>query len=187
MNDFYFDDETWTIRYMVVDTGKWLSGRKVLISLASVGEPDWKSLKLPVTLTRDQVRHSPDIDTKKPVYRQHETKLHRHYQLPLYWQGNYGGGYPGNLGTTFGIVPSPVFFGGEDTDNMESCPPEQNNDPHLRSIRHITGHDVCGTDGKIGNLEDFMSHSDFMLHLELQSMLPGLSTTGTNQKSASGG
>jgi len=62
VNDFYFDDETWTIRYLVVDTGKWLSGRKVLISLASVGEPDWKSLKLSVTLTRDQVRHSPDID-----------------------------------------------------------------------------------------------------------------------------
>src|SRR5687767_2340606 len=32
VDDFYFDDEDWGIRYLVVDTGSWLSGRKVLIS-----------------------------------------------------------------------------------------------------------------------------------------------------------
>ena len=41
VDDFYFDDEDWGIRYLVVDTGSWLSGRKVLISPIALGSPDW--------------------------------------------------------------------------------------------------------------------------------------------------
>ena len=70
--DFYFDDQDWGIRYLVVDTGNWLSGRKVLISPLALGLPDWMIRELPVSLTKSQVKRSPDIDTKKPVSRQHE-------------------------------------------------------------------------------------------------------------------
>jgi hypothetical protein len=68
VNDFYFDDEDWSIRYLVVDTGSWLSDRKVLISPLAVGHAGWMARRLPVALTRAQVEHSPDIDTRKPVY-----------------------------------------------------------------------------------------------------------------------
>ena len=75
VDDFYFDDETWAIRYLVVDTGTWLSGRKVLISPIALGHAGWMGRQLPVALTRAQVERSPDIDTRKPVSRQHEARV----------------------------------------------------------------------------------------------------------------
>src|ERR1019366_7117855 len=60
VDDRYFDDEGWAIRYLVVDTGGWLSGRKVLISPVAIGPPDWLHQVLPVSLTKAQVEKSPD-------------------------------------------------------------------------------------------------------------------------------
>jgi hypothetical protein len=85
VRDLYFDDRSWIIRYLVVDTGTWLPGRKVLISPAALGRPNWQSEKFPVGLTKNQVKNSPDIDTTKPVSRQHEAELHLHYDWPPYW------------------------------------------------------------------------------------------------------
>ncbi len=98
VDEFYFDDETWTIRYIVVETGNWLSGRKVLISPVAFGKPELESRTISVNLTRAQVSSSPDIDTERPIYRQHEAELHEYYQWP--WRGGYGG--------TFGTTPLPL-------------------------------------------------------------------------------
>ncbi|HSY27923.1 MAG TPA: PRC-barrel domain-containing protein, partial [Burkholderiaceae bacterium] len=72
VKDFYFDDKRWVIRYLIVDTGSWLSSRKVLISPIAIGKPNWRERMLPVSITKEQVKNSPDIDTAKPVSRQHE-------------------------------------------------------------------------------------------------------------------
>lgn len=85
VHDFYFDDETWDIRYLVVDTGKWLPGRKALIIPSALGEPDWRSHIFPVRLTKDQVLEAPDFDLDKPVSRQHEFELYKHYSWAPYW------------------------------------------------------------------------------------------------------
>jgi len=74
VSDFYFDDEAWVIRYLVVDAGTWLSSRQVLISPIAIGHPDWTEKVLPVSITKEQVKNSPDIDTDKPVSRQHEIR-----------------------------------------------------------------------------------------------------------------
>jgi sporulation protein YlmC with PRC-barrel domain len=71
--DLYFDDDTLTIRYLVVQTGTWLSDRRVLIS---VHQADWQNRRMLMSLTQDQVRHSPDIDTAKPISRQNEIEFH---------------------------------------------------------------------------------------------------------------
>ena len=76
VDDFYFDDEAWAIRYLVVETGRWLPDRQVLISPISIGHPDWSAQLLPVFLTKAQVKGSPDIDTNKPVSRQREAMYH---------------------------------------------------------------------------------------------------------------
>ena len=55
VHDFYFHDDTWIVRYLVVDTGHWLPGRKVLITPSALGKPDCDALTLPVALTRGQV------------------------------------------------------------------------------------------------------------------------------------
>jgi sporulation protein YlmC with PRC-barrel domain len=143
--DFYFDDATWIIRYMVAETGTWLSGRKVLISPVALGKPDWKSRTFSVNLTCDQVRKSPDLDTERPVYRQHEVELHEYYQWPRYWEGAYGG--------TFGITPYPLYEG---LLAQESSKSERKDDPHLRSTRHVTGYHILATDGGIGHVGDYV-------------------------------
>jgi uncharacterized protein YrrD len=73
VDEILFDDEQWTVRYLIVDTGHWLQGRKVLIAPIALGalEPDRHILN--VNLTRDQVEGSPGVDTNEPVSRQWET------------------------------------------------------------------------------------------------------------------
>jgi sporulation protein YlmC with PRC-barrel domain len=144
VNEFYFDDTTWTIRYMVVETGSWLSNRKVLISLFAMGKPDWESRTFPVNLTRDQIRNSPDIDTERPVYRQHEAQLHQYYEWPQYWEPGYGG--------ILGITPFPLL---EIPVPQESPDPDRHDDPHLRSTRQVTGYHIHATNGEIGHVTDF--------------------------------
>ena len=78
--DFLFDDQHWTIRYMVADTGKWLPGRKVLISPLSLEEPEWATRKFPVTLTKEQIEKSPPLDEDAPV-----SRLYDYYGRPKYW------------------------------------------------------------------------------------------------------
>ena len=89
VKDVYFDDETWVVRYLVVDTGTWLSSRKVLLSPIAIGQPNWTDKVLPASITKDQVENSPDINTKKPVSRQQEIRLLEYYGYPYYW-GNCG-------------------------------------------------------------------------------------------------
>src|SRR5271166_2798633 len=68
--DFLFDDANWLIRWLVVDTGNWLSGRKVLLPPSVLGHLDPKGQKFSVGLTMQQVEDSPEIDTERPVSRQ---------------------------------------------------------------------------------------------------------------------
>lgn len=145
VDDFYIDDSTWAIRYMVAETGNWLLERKVLVSLFALGKPDWKFQMFSVNLTKDQVRHSPDIDTDRPVFRQHEVKLHEYYQWPRYWEGGFGG--------PVGITPYPLF---EAPLLQETSISERLDDPHLRSIRKIVNCHIHAIDGEIGHIEDFI-------------------------------
>ncbi|MBC8040397.1 MAG: PRC-barrel domain containing protein, partial [Opitutaceae bacterium] len=85
--DFYFDDTSWAIRYLVANTANWLTGRLVLISPHALGLPDADSATIPVHLTRAQIENSPSIDTDKPVSRQYELDYYRYYGWPVYWDG----------------------------------------------------------------------------------------------------
>src|ERR1022692_1855258 len=89
VDQLYFDDESWAIRYLIVETGGWLGGRPVLISPISVTYTDWPAKRLDVALTRKQVENSPDINTHQPVSRQHEAEYLGYYGYPYYWGGPY--------------------------------------------------------------------------------------------------
>lgn len=145
VKEFYFDDKTWTIRYLIVETGNWLSGRKVLISPEAVLVPDWENEIFPVNLTEEQVKNSPEIDTEKPVSRQQELKLFGHYPWTNYWgDESFGLGMPVSM---FQVLQ-------KDEDNPDDK--ESDDDPHLRSTKKVTGYSVKATDGEIGNVEDFI-------------------------------
>jgi hypothetical protein len=72
LDQLYFDDENWAIRYLVVNSGIWLNGRLVLVSPIALRQTEWESRRLDVALTKEQIENSPAIDTHKPVSRQHE-------------------------------------------------------------------------------------------------------------------
>ena len=153
VKEFYFDDQTWTIRYLVVSTGSWLSERKVLISPKALLKPDWDNETFPVNLTKDQIKNSPDIDTDKPVSRQHEEELNAYYSWDPYW-----GGEPHGAGI-FGAMPSELYeseIGEQENVEMGEDFNQGNNDPHLQSTTAIKGYKIHATDGEIGEVVDYI-------------------------------
>ena len=89
VDELYFDDNSWGIRYLTLETGGWLGGRQVLISPMSVLQVDWPVRRIDVKLTRKQIENSPSIDKHKPVSRQHEASYMGYYGYPNYWDGPY--------------------------------------------------------------------------------------------------
>jgi hypothetical protein len=146
VDQFYFDDESWVVRYLVVDTGSWLTGRLVLISNYSIGETSWDERKIFFKLTREQVETAPGIETEGPVTRQHEAALSNYYGYPYYWGGaglEGMGVYPGLLTTP----EKPVVAG--------VAAPEAG-DTHLQSTKDVTGFHIEAADGEIGHVADFI-------------------------------
>ena len=83
VEDFVVDDKTWAIRYLLVDTGNWLPGRRVLVSPRWIKRVSWSESKVLVDLTRDAIKNSPEFDPEKPVSDDYEGKLHDYYGRPL--------------------------------------------------------------------------------------------------------
>ncbi len=92
VKDFYFDDRTWTVRYLVADTGSWLEERLVLISPYALVSVDEEREIITTNLTRKQIENSPPADSDKPVSRQFEALYYEYYGWPAYWYGPYAWG-----------------------------------------------------------------------------------------------
>jgi len=167
--DFFFDDDGWAIRYLVVETAKWLPGRRVLLSpqsfyrLEDGRKPDWDKEVFPVSLTREQIKNSPHVATDKPVSRQQEVELFSYYEWTPYW-GPYGGTYP-----LPAAIRPPV--------DPAAQPKREEGDPHLRSMREVEGYRIHAADGEIGHLEDFLIEEESWLirHIvvDTRNWLPG--------------
>jgi uncharacterized protein YrrD len=164
VKDFYFDDQHWHVRYVVVDTGLWLTGRNVLISSAALSRQPNDAQRLSVDLTKEQVRNSPDIDTAKPVSRQHEEQLHDYYAWPYYWNGPYmGGGVSPPIGSPAAPTEAAVHTSraplegpvGE-TLGHGAAWRGRGDDPHLRSVSAVRGYHIDASNGAIGHVEDFV-------------------------------
>jgi hypothetical protein len=149
---FLFDDRNWIVRYMVIDTGSWLPGKKVLIApAASIEKPQGEMKHIPVRLTKDQIEASPDIDTDMPVSRKQEIELHRHYNWIPYWGGAYG--LVGCPIIPYRTSPTAAQKESERSDETES---EENADPHLRSTKEVIDYRINALDGEMGHLADFI-------------------------------
>jgi uncharacterized protein YrrD len=147
VEEFYFDDRYWTIRYLIVNTGNWLPGRQVLVSPHALMGMDTAKRQIAVNLTRQQIEAGPSLDTDKPVSRQFETAYFRYYGWPNYWDGsNVWGFYPV-------IAHDPEA-------RRERDPSDQAWDPNLRSTRAVSGYRIEAEDGTIGHVEDFIVDSE---------------------------
>lgn len=160
--DFYFDDHRWMIRYMVGDTGNWLPGRKVLLSPHSLGVPNRDLKRIPVTLTREKIKDSPDVDEHLPFSRQQEIELQHYYGWATYW--NFG-------------EPAPVPLPQEVTAHEEEPSFEHN----LRSAEEVIGYHIEALDGEIGHLDDLLIEDNtWAIHslvIETRNILPGKQVT----------
>jgi hypothetical protein len=148
VRDFFFDDQEWVIRYLVVETGNWLLSRKVLLSPYSLGPADWANKLLPVRISKEQVRNSPDVDSEKPVSRQHEILYADYYSYPYYWNGD---GYWGD-GLFSPEMTSQYSFEASRAETRRHA----SDDPHLRSCKAVVGYHVHATDGDIGHVSAMM-------------------------------
>jgi len=167
VTDFLFDDESWVVRYLVVQTGEWLSSRKVLISPIAIGQPDWSYRTLRVPMTTDQVRNSPAVDTDKPVSRQYERGYCGYYgYYPYYWEnsGLWGAGnYPGSLhssGANVGAGVEPHTVAEDRAHHEREVDQHRNDDPHLRSANAVRHYHIEASDGGIGHVQGLLLDED---------------------------
>ena len=165
--DFLFDDERWTVRYMVADTGKWLPGKKVLVSPISLGKPDWDGKLFPVRLSKEQIEKAPGLDQDAPVSRQQEMRWTKYFGWPYYWQG------PGLWGPA--DYANAIFIQSQ----VERASEEESvsGDEHLRSTKEVTGYHIQATDDEIGHVKDFLLDDTTWtiryLVLDTRNWLPG--------------
>ncbi|MGC9358589.1 MAG: PRC-barrel domain-containing protein [Anaerolineae bacterium] len=167
VHDFYFDDQNWIIRYLVVDLGGFLSTRRVLLSTVPLGCPQAEGKVFPVLLTQDQVEQSPPVDVEQPVSRQMEEELHAHYGWSPYWRLSTPALSGGALAVTESLSEP----------DKEGEEPTRRNDPHLRSIREVRGYHIQAIDGEIGHVEDFITDDEswnlrYMV-VDTRNWLPG--------------
>lgn len=165
VKDFYFDDQNWAIRYLVVDTGTWLPGREVLVSPHSIGPIPASGHLLLVNLTRKQIENSPALDSHKPVSRQYEEEYYRYFGWPNYWQGD---GLWGASGLP--TLQLPVKAPTKSRPTVSSVA-SQKADSHLRSAQAVTGYQLKTVDAIIGHVGDFMVDCDSwaMSHLVVRT------------------
>jgi uncharacterized protein YrrD len=164
VKDFYFDDRFWTIRYLIADTGNWLTGRQVLISPYALGTMDNGEQSISIDLTKKQIENSPSLDSDKPVSRQFEDEYYGYYGWPMYWGG----------ACSWGTSPFIV----RDREAWRGCTHgERTWDPHLRDTHAVTGYHIQAADGEIGHVEDFVIDDETWairyLIIDTQNWWPG--------------
>ncbi len=170
VKEFYFDDQHWTIRYLVAGTGTWLAGRKVLISPYALLTVNREEQHIGIGLTKKQIEDSPSLDSDKPVSRQFEETYFGYYGWPTYWNGPYmweASSYPsaipdagqgqqyGQGAIPYGLGADPAAFPNPVT-AKETVQDEDTWDPHLRSTHDVSGHHIQAADGEIGHVDDFV-------------------------------
>ncbi|WP_285547141.1 PRC-barrel domain-containing protein, partial [Dyadobacter frigoris] len=153
VKEFYFDDQTWTIRYLILETGSWFFGRKVLISPEALTGIDSVNCAFDVNITKEQVKTSPDIDTDMSVYRQQEELLFAHYPWTSYWGGGYGGFASG---TPWMIPPVPVSVEQTIDTEKNKNETEPKGDTHLRSTAKTLDFKIHAEDGETGTFADLI-------------------------------
>ena len=146
VKDFYFDDKIWVVRYLVADTGTWLSGRQVLLSPHSFGSLDRENKSLLINHTRKQIENSPSIETHRPVSRQYEIDYYRYYGWPAYWNG----------GSIWGLGGYPVVLPPSKDELSAHLDSHHREDKHLRSVKELSGYAIKATDGIVGSVTSLM-------------------------------
>jgi len=139
LQQIFFDDRDWRIRYLIVRAGTWLLGREVLLIPELVTEIDDGGRRIQVAATCERIRQAPPVTAQLTVSRHYEQALHQHYGALPYWDDDLPTGVPAPVrpATIDSVVDEPV-------------------NPYLRSSREVTGYSLSGVDGEVGEVRDFV-------------------------------
>jgi len=155
ISDLLFDDHTWKIRWLVIETGSWITKRTVLVHPSAVGTADYDRNTLPVRLTMAQIKASPDISEDRPVSQQVQDNLYGYYGWNPLWGGpGYFGGYP--IGMGWPLVPIRSHDEGAVLQAQREAASRDEGDPHLRSFSAVISNHILASDGAIGHLENVL-------------------------------
>ncbi len=153
VSDLLFEDVGRVVRWLVVDTGNWLPGRKVLLPLSALGHPDRALHHFPIKLTMQQVKDSPDVDTDLPVSRQIEAQVHDHFG----WDPHWGAAFLPMSSASATPSVAPLYELESNPHDLARVDAQSNeDDPHLCSIATIIGCHIHASDGEVGHVEDFL-------------------------------
>jgi uncharacterized protein YrrD len=152
VEDFYFDDRLWKVRYLVVDTGNWLPGRKVLIGPEVVEGGSREDHVLPVSLTSTAIEDSPGIESDLPFSLQKERELRTFFQWREYWDDEIFIQSPGY--TQLGVPGAEAVE--LSPHHQVKAPSTLHENQHLRSANEIQGYFIHATNGDLGHVDDFL-------------------------------
>ena len=143
VEEFYFDDQYWAIRYLVANAGNWLTGRQVLIAPYALVAVNKERQEIAIHLSKRQIEESPALSSHKPVSKQFEEDYYGYYGWPLYWSGPYMWGYYPNIE--------------RDCEKWRAPSHDEGGwDPHLRSTQAVSGYHIQALDGDVGHVADFI-------------------------------
>ncbi|MGR3365259.1 MAG: PRC-barrel domain-containing protein [Maritimibacter harenae] len=170
VQDIYFDDHAWKVRYLVAHTGFLLVGRESLVGAEKLGKPDTERAELPVDLTAEELKSAETPETAAPVSEQEKQRAIETGIWPQFIVGP-------------GVAFTPVLAQEQLADvwaagdNEPKTPEPRPGDPNLRSMHEVTGYKVSATDGEIGSVSDFLVDPEdwAVKHLVIDtgSWLPG--------------
>ncbi len=173
VDDFYFDDRLWKIRYLVADTGNWLPGRNVLIGQEALERSDWENKVFLVTLTSAEIEDSPGVETDLPFSLQKEKELRLFFKWRDYWDDDV---FLQPAGLTPMSVPGGEAIEPALREGMPSSGTLDGN-PYLRSATEVQGYYIGAVDGEIGHVDDFIvediSWEIRYLVIDTHNWLPG--------------
>jgi sporulation protein YlmC with PRC-barrel domain len=152
LHDVVMDDETWTVRYVAVDTGMWL-GRVVLVSPISIDAPDWQERRIPLRLTRAEIENAPDLLGRPRFTRDEEREFAAYYGYPFYWGGPSLWGWaerPSALSAAppAGYLPADALEADAAVADAITT--------SVYSGTDVRGYHIHALDGEIGHVDDFI-------------------------------
>lgn len=165
VQELYFDDQNWAVRYLIVNTGGWLLGRNVLIAPIAVAGIDDADASMRINLRKEQIEQAPPIEKAKPISRRYEESYYEHFRWAPYWQS----------GTT--VLGNPIPYPEPPPGLDEPVFSESPEKSHLRSSAEVTGYGIHAQDGEIGHIEDLVVDDENWIvgyvEVDTRNWLPG--------------
>lgn len=122
--DFLFDDQSWSLQYMVANTGGWLNNRKVLLSPKSLGDPPLEDRRIQIHRTKAFIEKAPELHSDAPVSKQYQLIWTKYHGLTPYWH-------------ELGPLAAPLA-----ANALATMQESADHDEHLRSVSEVCGYEV---------------------------------------------